>query len=242
VARAHAPELAYLADVFGPARHSYGPEEWAARYFFGDRRGGVFLDVGAAHPQRGNNTLTLERDLGWSGVAVDAQARYAPDYAALRPRTQFVAAFVSDTDDQTAELHHVASRPDVASGAADFSRRWGTTTTVHAPTVTLTSLLDRLGIERVDFVSMDIELFEPKALAGFDIDRFRPALVCVESHPEVRQALLNYFADHGYVVVGAYLRMDEWNLYFAPRDSQLPTFPQSVFEQWTGHARRDITP
>ena len=38
--------------------------------------------------------------------------------------------------------------------------------------LTLTALLDREGIAHVDFVSMDIELAEPKALAGFDIERF----------------------------------------------------------------------
>jgi hypothetical protein len=63
---------------------------------------------------------------------------------------------------------------------------------------------------------MDIELWEPKALAGFDIERFRPALVCVEAHPEVRQSLLDYFATHHYTVVGKYLRADDSNLYFAP--------------------------
>ena len=63
---------------------------------------------------------------------------------------------------------------------------------------------------------MDIELAEPKALAGFDIDRFRPAFLCVEAHRDVRQAILDYFLQHRYVVVGRYLRMDSQNLYFAP--------------------------
>jgi hypothetical protein len=63
---------------------------------------------------------------------------------------------------------------------------------------------------------MDIELHEPEALRGFDIQRFRPQLVCIEAHPEVRQEILDYFARNGYVVVGKYLRADIWNLYFTP--------------------------
>ena len=58
---------------------------------------------------------------------------------------------------------------------------------------------------------MDIELAEPKALAGLDIERFRPALVCIEDHAEVRQQILDYFARHGYVGVGKYLRVDPVN-------------------------------
>jgi hypothetical protein len=53
-------------------------------------------------------------------------------------------------------------------------------------------------------------------LAGFAIDRFRPTLVCIEAHPQVRQQILDYFARHGYVAVGRYLRVDHDNLYFIP--------------------------
>lgn len=42
---------------------------------------------------------------------------------------------------------------------------------------------------------MDLELHEAAALAGFDIQRFRPALVCIEGHPEVRQQI--YFMPAG---------------------------------------------
>jgi hypothetical protein len=66
-------------------------------------------------------------------------------------------------------------------------------------------------------MSIDIELWEPQALKGFDIERFRPRLVCIEAHPEVRQQILEYFFDHGYVLEGRYLRADVWNLYFKPR-------------------------
>ena len=40
-------------------------------------------------------------------------------------------------------------------------------------------------------------------LAGFDIARFKPALVCIEAHPEVRQAILDYFAARHYVLIGS---------------------------------------
>jgi hypothetical protein len=90
---------------------------------------------------------------------------------------------------------------------------------VSTVTITLNDLLSREKIQTFDFLSMDIELAEPKALAGFDIERFRPSLVCIEAHPEVRQQILDYFARHNYVVVGKYLRVDEKNLYFAPRPS-----------------------
>jgi hypothetical protein len=87
---------------------------------------------------------------------------------------------------------------------------------MSVPTITLNDLLPKHGIEKFDFLSMDIELSEPKALAGFDLRRFSPQLVCIEAHDEVRQFILDYFARNGYVIVGRYLPADEHNLYFTP--------------------------
>jgi hypothetical protein len=88
--------------------------------------------------------------------------------------------------------------------------------------VTLNDLLARLGVNALDFLTMDIELAEPKALAGFDLARYRPRLVCVEAHPDIRQQLIDYFADRKYLLVGRYLRADPHNLWFAPAGVQLP--------------------
>ena len=65
-------------------------------------------------------------------------------------------------------------------------------------------------------MSMDIELAEPQALAGFSIRRFNPELVAVEAHLPVRQQILEYFARYNYVLVGRYWRADAHNFWFAP--------------------------
>jgi len=109
------------------------------------------------------------------------------------------------------------------------------TTALEVPTITLTDLLTAHRIERFDLLSLDIELAEPKALAAFDIERFRPALICVEAHPEVRQQLLDYFHQHGYVVASKYLRMDEKNLYFMPAGHPLKPLPADLMATWTDH-------
>ena len=87
---------------------------------------------------------------------------------------------------------------------------------LQTKTTTLDDVLDRLKVAAFDFLSMDIELNEPAALRGFSIGRFRPSLVCIEAHPEVRQAILDYFTRNRYVPVGKYLRADRSNLWFTP--------------------------
>ena len=89
-------------------------------------------------------------------------------------------------------------------------------TPTTATTSTLDDVLDRLGIRRIDFLSIDIELAEPQALAGFSVERFGPRLVAIEAHPPVRQQILDYFARHGYVLLGKYWQADDQNFWFAP--------------------------
>ena len=191
-------------------------EEWVIRDYFQDKRDGVFLDVGANHYRDKSNTYYLETVLGWSGIAVDALEEFSADYRTFRPRTRYVAMFASDVADASVQFFVPANKL-VSSVSKDFTARYGAVGTERTvPTTTLNAVLEQASISRVDFLSMDIELSEPKALAGLDIERYRPDLVCIEGHEEVRQQILDYFARHGYTVIGRYLRADPRNLYFQP--------------------------
>jgi FkbM family methyltransferase len=233
VAYSAAQEQSSLKARYGPARYSRNEEEWIIRDYFQDRRQGIFVDVGANHYKVDSNTFYLESVLGWSGVAIDPQAAFAADYLTHRPRTRFLAFFVSDVTDANVAFHLVDGNTLVASADRRFAERAAASgsgpnrgvETVSVPTIRLSDLLDRVGITRFDLLSVDVELAEPKVLAGFEIDRFRPALVCVESQPEVRQQILDYFAHHRYVLLGRYLRADLQNLYFAPA-AHPPAAPQ----------------
>ena len=164
-----------------------------------------------------SNAFYLEKSLGWSGIAVEPLVSFEPDYRQHRPATRFRGFFVSDVSNPEAKLYFLASNPLVSSTDKSFTERFGSDAKeLTVPTITLNDLLESDHVERIDFMSMDIELHEPKALAGFDIARFKPALACIEAHPEVRQDIIDYFTRHHYVVVGKYLRVDEDNLYFAP--------------------------
>ena len=51
---------------------------------------------------------------------------------------------------------------------------------VQAPGRTLTEVLDEVGAPEVDLLSLDLEGFEPQALAGLDLDRQTPRYILVE--------------------------------------------------------------
>jgi FkbM family methyltransferase len=226
-------EAGWLERKYGPVRHSMYFEEWILQDFFRGKRNGVFVDVGSADYQDGSNTWFLENQWGWSGVAIDAQEQYRTGFEKHRPRTRFFALFVADRSNETVQLF-LSAKPGTSSSQEAFSARLSQVVgSVDIATITLNDLLDAQGIKSIDFLSMDIELAEPKALAGLDIQRFKPQLAVVEAHPEVRQQILDYFAANQYVVAGKYLRVDDDNIWFMPAGSHVEPFPsEDKPEDW----------
>jgi FkbM family methyltransferase len=221
IVRSHFPQQEYkeLQVRYGPHHYSHGVEEWVIRDYFQDRRDGVFLDVGASHYQTSSNTYYLESVLGWSGVAIEARAEFGPDYRRYRPRTRFVGMFASDAVGQLVKLYVPPNNIWNASADRTIVTReasGATLTEREVPTTTLNHVLTEAGVERIDFLNMDIELGEPRALAGFDVEQYRPRLACIEGEAAVRQQILDYFRDHHYRLLGKYLRVDGVNLYFEP--------------------------
>jgi Methyltransferase FkbM domain len=212
------PPPAPLVHKYGPKLYSQHNEELVIRDFFNDRKDGFFVDIGASHYKTNSNTFYLEKHLGWTGIAVDAICDYGKDYETYRKGTRFFCFFVSDRSDQEADFYINQENKRISTGDSQLAKRRGVYDLVKVPKITLNDLLSRLDIVRFDFLSMDVEFGEPAALAGFDIDRYRPSLVCIEAHRKVRGAILEYFKIHRYRRLDQYDIADRLNYYFAPSE------------------------
>jgi FkbM family methyltransferase len=197
--------------------YSQSDEELIIRDFFDDRKGGFFVDVGSAHWEELSNTFFLEKYLGWGGIAIDAQAGFAEGYQKFRPKTKFFSYAVSDKSGETLKLH-------LLWGMSSVDPNWHKQFTngedrglkaVDVPTITLNDLLEQNHVAKIDFLSMDIEGAEPAALAGFDIEKYKPALVCIEAAAINREVLAAYFDKHGYERIDE--RRDATNWYLKPK-------------------------
>jgi FkbM family methyltransferase len=195
-------------------------EELIIRDFFQDRRGGFFLDVGCARPVRGSNTYYLEKHLGWRGIGVDALEEYGPGWKKMRPNSRFLRYLVTDHSGVTETFFK-----SLGLGTSSTDREWASgkvfgvdlpTEEVQTDTITLDDLLDREGVTKIDLLSMDIEGHEPKALAGFDIERFQPELVVIEGQVETqkKREVSSYFERRGYELIEKYRPFDRVNDYF----------------------------
>lgn len=207
---------------------SQGNEELVIRDYFKDARDGFFLDVGCAFPRRYSTTFYLEKRLGWSGIGIDAVAKYAPAWKKLRPRSKFFNYLVTDHSGTNDTFYQSRYSPisSVHRDLVDHDEY----EEIQVESVTLNDLLEREGVEKVDFVSLDIEGAGLLALRGFDIERYKPELVCTEPI-EDQMALLAYFKERGYRWRRDFLKYDFGNWYFEPVDRPLLT--AGSFDTWT---------
>lgn len=218
-------------DVFAQdnwKRYSQHDEEVLIRHFFHDKREGLFLDVGCAWPVRNSTTFYLERHLDWSGIGIDALDVYADAWGRTRPGSRFFNYAVSDRSGGKLTFYR-GGGTGVSSLSKDHTaeRTSSEPVPIEVDTITLNDLLDREGVDTIDFLSMDIEGAEPLALAGFDIERFRPELVCIEGRwSENAPTIRSYFEAHGYELIEEYNEYEKANWYFRSSDPKATEAPK----------------
>jgi FkbM family methyltransferase len=208
-------------DILATEKNEYSQhgEEVVIRDFFQDRRNGIFLDVGCAWPVTYSNTYYLEKELGWTGIGVDALPDYEKRWRKRRPHSKFLNFIVTDHSGSVESFYRTVNRDLL--GISTVSRETAAHPDVEyeeirVPTISLTELLEQNDLTEIDLLSMDIEGAEEAALAGFDIERFRPKLAVIEVHGATREPVLRYFRSHAYHRIERYDSVDYANYYFTP--------------------------
>jgi len=242
----HEPETPYLADLLSGApvclhigasdgRHSYVMTRVAPR-----------AKIHAFEPSAFAFEV-LKTCMAWHGISDRvipvhaAVSDHAGEMLLVTPkktsgRMGRAYAFLSETR----PANDAPVRPDLQDRGAEVQ---------PTPVVTLDDYCASHGIDRVDFIRMDIEGAEQKALAGAQglLDRDRPP-VLVEIHPPMlegrfggsAEAVVELFRSRGYrmfAVNGD--RLEErttlvpdlpWKDYFFVHPSRAPRLPDGVFK------------
>lgn len=151
---------------------------------------GFFIEIGALDGTRFSNTYSFEK-AGWSGICVEAH----PDYIELlrknRPNSRVVHAAVSDHDEDSITFY-ANSRGSLSTLDPTLEnefKRYGKYFTgwevKNVPMRTITSILDDVNApQSIDILSIDIEGTEMDALRGFDLHKYRPRVMVIESRDE----------------------------------------------------------
>ena len=198
--------------------HSHiGQDRWVLETL-NFRRDAYFLEFGAFDGISSSNTLTLERDFGWSGIVVEANPTYYPEVCKNR-RCITINAALWEKSRQELEmidahgLSSVASRMDFDGGQkirAEISKGL-----FKIDTINPTELLRRFNApQRIEYLSLDVEGCEFDVLKSIDFDYYQIAMLSIEhSHVPSRQnELRSFMLPRGYSFYERFY--DDW--YFHP--------------------------
>jgi FkbM family methyltransferase len=148
-----------------------GQDRFLNERIFRGKRGGTFIEIGAAEGILFSNTYFFEKDLEWSGVCVEPLPEAFSKLTAVR-KCRCVQACV--TDFSGAGIFFAVEKEVGASGSHTHELQ------VHC--CTFSELMKENGIKQVDYLSIDTEGGELDLLRTIDFERFSIAVVSVENN------------------------------------------------------------
>jgi Methyltransferase FkbM domain len=162
---------------------------------FREKRGGYFLDLAAHDAVLDSNTYVLETRYGWSGICVDAAAKF---WLGLSYRSCHVVGAVVGNDREDVTFVH-RTEPGLSGIVGDgFDNKVvkkGVAETRR--TVALEEVFRRFDAPRViDYFSFDVEGAEDMVLQPSVLLQYRFNVLTIE---RPKQALKDLLVTHGYV-------------------------------------------
>lgn len=182
---------------------------------------GVFVEVGANDPKHLSQTWLLEK-VGWTGVLVEPLPDKSEALRRDRPASRVFEVAVSSPDRVgEADFHVFGAFSSLVKNVVDNQIPFDSSIRVRV--ATLGSVLREANVDRLDFLSIDTEGTELDVLKGFDLARYRPALLLIEDH-------LHSLNIHRYMKANGYrlIRRTGYNNWYAPDSSRHET---PVFER-----------
>lgn len=182
--------------------------------FKGFKRG-VFVDVGAHDGVSFNNTLFFERELEWTGINVEPIPAVFERLSKNRPYSINLNCAVGSTEG-TADFIMNSGYTEMISGlASDFDRRHlallkfensrygGRTWVVPVQVRRLDSILKEHNIDRIHYLSIDVEGAEFSVIKSINFDTVKIDVIGFEvNYADTGAPIVKFLESKGYKYIG----------------------------------------
>jgi FkbM family methyltransferase len=166
--------------------YSSNYEDVILQRVFAGIHGGFFVDVGAGTPIEASNTWALYHHQRWRGIVIDPLIAVLEDqWKAYRPEDVIIAACAGHAEGMIPFWTCKAAQ--LSTGANATVEHWrGQGATIDGTDfavvnqVTLSGVIEHCVIPEFHLLCIDVEGMEGAVLAGLDLTRHRPWLMCIE--------------------------------------------------------------
>lgn len=171
----------------------------------------AYLDIGAHHPSYLSNTYLLYLQ-GSCGVCVEPDPSLCEEFRKMRKRDVCVNAGVGEGTADCADFYIMSCRTLNTFSREEAERYAGygdkrIEKVVSIPLVSIESLLSRHFARAPHLVSLDVEGLDLQILRGWDFDKYRPEIFCIETLTYTENnserkltEIIEYMTSHGYFV------------------------------------------
>jgi len=164
---------------------------------------GFFVEAGAYDGEHFSNTLTLERELNWSGILIEGDPLIYP-YLKKKHRKAWIsnACLSPSARPQLVDFNHAVNY-DVASKIGNPTKILSTWTKFEVQCFPIYAILAAVNVSVVDYFSLDVEGIEMQVLESIPFDRVLIKVFSLEFQlmPESPQILKSFMESKGYRLV-----------------------------------------
>jgi len=194
----------------------YGQDRFIFKTFFPNKRGGVFLDVGAYDGVKLSNTFFFEKEMGWTGLCIEP----SPTQFKLLSKSRScicVNCAVYDREGDvefldTGALSGIIEGYDKPHRRKVWSKKRGKKRPkpgdrITVPCRVLPNLLREHNLSKIDYMSIDTEGSEPAIIKTLDMEEFEISVISVENNYDDRR-VKKHLSNMGYVKV-KHIKVDD---------------------------------
>jgi FkbM family methyltransferase len=142
---------------------------------FNHKRDGFYIDVGCYHPIRASLTHLLYKK-GWKGVNIDISKDTINLFNIARPNDKNINIGIADKEGE--DFYYQSSHINQANSFKFYNN----VKKVKVQITTLDNIVKNLGIKKIDFLNIDVEYRDFKALQGLNLSNVRPSLIAIEDN------------------------------------------------------------
>jgi len=173
--------------------------------YFRKKNNGFYIDVGCYHPIHRNNTYLLHKK-GWSGINIDIHQFSIDLFNYLRPDDVNLNCAISNKNEVT-EMFYQKELSQISTIEKQQAKIvfQGNIKKSKIQSLTLDALLEKIDFtdKKLDLLDIDVEGADLKVLKGFNIEKFKPELICVEiNEKDIKNSeIYKYLSNFSYELV-----------------------------------------
>ena len=144
--------------------------------FFRKIDDGFYVDIGCYHPSKSSLTYYLYKK-GWRGLNVDLSKVSIDLFKLARPKDYNIHAAVTNFDGETHFFENgmINQQNTLENSGTNLKK-------IKIIAFKLQTLLDKLNINHIDFLNIDVEGSDYKVVSNLNLNKIRPKMICIEEN------------------------------------------------------------